>query len=148
VVALAVCPVLAWREGVMAMMDPIQLGPALIHEAADRLQDKLLELGAKPALQPTIERLRDNAPARVQLYVPYCNEPRALTAQDIDDLAMAIVEHTKAPTFYRLELPEGFGGAARIESKAVSCRYIEAEDIQWGERRCRLDVLFDAEDDG
>jgi len=34
VVALAVCPVLAWCEGVMAMMDPIQLGPALITDGA------------------------------------------------------------------------------------------------------------------
>lgn len=119
---------------------PLRTLPKLADEAATRLQAELERLGASPALEPFIAKAGDT---RDQLYVPYGNEPRELTEEDIEVLARSIVERTKTPTFFRLQLPAGLAFAERRETRSVSCRYLEMYDIPWDMWRVQLDVLFD-----
>ena len=125
--------------------------PAFVHTAAQTIERRLVELGARPAPEPVVQRLTLNGltPARhrQQLYVPYGNEPEPLTEEHVERLALGIFEATKAPTFYRLQLPEALASALTSESKGCSVRYLEMYDIGWDAYRQRLDVLFDKEDD-
>src|ERR1700677_139137 len=112
-----------------AMSMPTRTLSKVADEAATRLQAERQKLGASPALEPLVAKMGDT---REQLYVPYGTEPRELTEEDIEVLARSIVERTKTPIFYRLQLPAGLAYAERRETRSVSCRYLEMYDIAWG----------------
>lgn len=134
-----------------SMAERERLIPDFVHRAAETIERRLTELGARPALEPVVQRLHSTgltpAEHRQQLYVPYGRKPIPLTEEHVEHLALAVFEATSAPTFYRLQLPEAMASAVTSESRGCSVRYIEMYDIGWDAYRQRLDVLFDREDD-
>ncbi len=119
--------------------------PTIVGTAAKRLEEHLRALGVMPAFEPREAKLHPGSLSggRHQMYVPGDFKPRDLTESDIEALAQRIAEQSKAPTFYRLQLPEGIDFAAAIETRSVHCRYIRYYNIQWDKKGDRLDVLFD-----
>lgn len=131
----------------------VMAGRQLAADSARLLEERLLALGVRPALEPTEEKLYPvhlaPHPNRVQIYVPNTAsgmEPRDLTDEDITTLAESIADRTKAPTFYRLKLPEAVESARLIETRSVSVRHVRYYSIGWDKCGDRLDVLFDKED--